>query len=292
MNIPTSRRTTVTTIAALVLTALALLSPMAQAQGTLERARADDLVRIAIADEPPYGYVDENGNITGESPEIARHILSMIDPDIETEGQVTLFSNLMSGLNANEFDIATAGMYITPSRCNVVAFTNPTYVMGEAFLVKKGNPKNISDYHSVSANPDAVVGLLAGAVEYNYALVAGVPAERALLYQTPAKAVAALEAGKIDGLGLTTLSVRELRERAENPANLEVTEQFYPVIDGKQVKGYGAFAFRKEDQDFVDAFNEHLAGFVGSEEHWELVKPFGFTPDMEPDKTAAELCAG
>ena len=148
-----------------VLAALAVTSTPGHAQGTLEQAKRTDTVRIAIADEPPYGYVDDNGNITGESPVIARYILTQIDPEIETEGKVVLFGELMSGLNAEEFDIATAGMYITPSRCNEVAFTNPTYVMGEAFLVKKGNPENIVDYVSVSTNPDAVVGLLAGAVE-------------------------------------------------------------------------------------------------------------------------------
>jgi hypothetical protein len=42
----------------------------------------------------------------------------------------------------------------------------------------------------------------------------------------------------------------------------------------------------------VAAFNQHLEGFIGSEEHWETVREFGFTPDMAPDKTAAELCRG
>ncbi len=40
------------------------------------------------------------------------------------------------------------------------------------------------------------------------------------------------------------------------------------------------------------AFNERLASFVGSDQHLELVEPFGFKSDMVADKTAAALCDG
>ena len=64
------------------------------------------------------------------------------------------------------------------------------------------------------------------------------------------------------------------------------------MLDGERIKGYGGFAFRKEDQELRAAFNENLAEFVGSDAHWALVKPFGFGPDMAPDQTAEELCEG
>ena len=65
-----------------------------------------------------------------------------------------------------------------------------------------------------------------------------------------------------------------------------------PVIDGKGVRGYGAYAFRTDDKAFADAFNAELAKFIGTEEHKKLVAPFGFTPEELPkDVTAAKLCA-
>jgi polar amino acid transport system substrate-binding protein len=74
--------------------------------------------------------------------------------------------------------------------------------------------------------------------------------------------------------------------------DLEATTQFFPKIDGEEVRGYGGFAFRKQDRDFVAAFNQQLAEFIGSEEHLALVGRFGFRSDMVPDKTAEELCKG
>ena len=263
----------------------------AAAQSTLDKIREQGLVRIAVADEAPYGYRDETGEITGEGPAIAGKVLAMIDADIEIEWTVTEFGKLIQGLKDNQFDIAAAGMFITKERCQEVAFSNPTYVVGEAFVVKAGNPKNLSDYEAVSQHADATVGLISGTVEYNYAVVAGIPAERALLYFTLPEAMDALQSGEIDAIGVTTLTARALVDQAA-AGDIASTEQFYPVVDGVVTRGYGAFAFRKADQALVDAFNTHLATFIGSDEHWSSVKAFGFGPDMGPDKTAAELCSG
>lgn len=260
-----------------------------QAETTLERIKRENSIRAAVANEQPYGYMTEKGRLTGESPEIARAILRRIDPEIELEGTVLAWNDLIPSVREGVVDVITAGMFITPERCRRVAFSNPTYVVGEAFLVKAGNPKGITDYLAVSRNPEARVGLISGTVEYNYAVEVAIPAERAILYTTFDKAVQALQEGEIDAVGLTALTVRSYVRRLDD-ASLESTEQFFPVIDGEVTKGYGAFAFRKEDRDLVAAFNEHLADFVGSEEHWALVEQFGFLPDMKPDKSAEELC--
>jgi polar amino acid transport system substrate-binding protein len=271
------------------LVALVLASAPGHAQSTLERIKETDQVTIAIADEAPYGYRDATGRVTGEAPEIARAILERIDPEIEIEWVSTDFGQLIPGLQAGDFDIAAAGMFITPERCDAVAFSDPTYVVGEAFAVKEGNPKNLTDYKAISNNPNARVGLIAGTVEYNYALVRGIPADRAPLYRNFAKAMEALKAGEVDAVGLTSLTAQNL---VEGEPDLEVTPQFYPMLDGEEVKGYGGFAFRQEDQALRAAFNQELARFVGSDEHRALVEPFGFGPDMAPDQTAQELCAG
>jgi polar amino acid transport system substrate-binding protein len=180
-------------------------------------------------------------------------------------------------------------MFITPARCAEVAFSNPTYLVGEAFAVAAGNPKGLTDYVAISDNPDARVGLIAGTVEYNYALVTGIPAGRALLYRNFAKALEALKAGEVDAVGLTTLSAQSWAR--DDPA-LDATAQFFPSLDGVVTKGYGGFAFRQEDQELVDAFNAELASLIGSDAHLALVAPFGFSADMLPDQSAEALCQG
>jgi polar amino acid transport system substrate-binding protein len=266
---------------------LAACAAMAAAETTLERIKRTGTVTVAVAEEAPYGYRDASGRITGEAPEIARVILARIDPNIEIVGVATDFGRLIGGLQDNEFDIAAAGMFITPQRCAAVAFSNPTYVIGEAFAVKRGNPKGLTDYVAISDNRDAKVGLISGTVEYNYALVTGIPADRALLYSNFQKALAALKSGEVDAVGLTSLSAHSL---VAGDPSLEATPQFFPEIDGRVVKGYGGFAFRKQDRDLVHAFNRRLADFIGADEHRALVEAFGFGADMLPDKTAEELC--
>lgn len=277
--------------AGLVLGLAALVSGTAAAQTTLERIKQEDRIGVAVANEQPYGYITDTGELTGESPTIAREILRRIDPGIEMEGTSMDWGDLIPRLREGDVDVIAAGMFITPARCERVAFSNPTYVVGEAFLVQAGNPKDLDSYEAVSRNHDARVGLVAGTVEYNYAMHSGIPSDRAPLYRDFERAVDALVAGEVDAVGLTSLTARSLARRIDR-ADLEATPQFYPVIHGEEVKGYGAFAFRKEDEELVAAFNRHLADFIGSDEHWEAVEPFGFAPDMMPDKTAAELCAG
>jgi polar amino acid transport system substrate-binding protein len=268
--------------------ALVLASVPAHAQSTLERIESSGKVTVAIADEAPYAYRDQD-RVTGEAPEIARVILERIHPGIEIEWVSTDFGLLIAGLRAGEFDIAAAGMFITPERCAAVAFSDPTYVVGEAFAVRQGNPKSLTDYPSISNNTDAKVGLIAGTVEYNYALVTGIPADRAPLYRSFAKALEALKAGEVDAIGLTSLSAQSM---VDGVPELEATPQFFPNLDGEEIKGYGGFAFRQEDEDLRVAFDQELKALIGSDEHWALVAPFGFGPDMAPDQTADELCRG
>lgn len=259
------------------------------AQDALERIRSAGEAAVGVANERPYGYVDEDGRLTGEAPEIARHVLGQIAPEVEMAPQVMPFGQLIDALREREVDLVAAGMFVTPQRCAQVAFSEPTYVVGEAFAVSPGNPLNLTDYYAISENHEAKVGLISGTVEYNYALVTGIPADRALLYRSFERAIRALKEGEVDAVGLTALTAKGL---ALNDPQVEATEQFFPVIDGEEVKGYGAFAFRKDDEALLAAFNAVLDDFVGSEAHWELVARFGFGPDMAPDKTTAELCAG
>ncbi len=273
-------------VASLALVTLALAGAPGHAQSTLERIKSSGKVTVAIADEAPYGYRDQD-RVTGEAPEIARVILDRIRPGIEIDWVSADFGQLIPGLQDGSFDIAAAGMFITPERCAAVAFSNPTYVVGEAFAVQAGNPKALTDYPSVSNSTDARVGLIAGTVEYNYALVAGIPADRAPLYRSFAKALEALKAGEVDAIGLTSLSAQSM---AEGDPELAATPQFFPTLDGEEIKGYGGFAFRRDDQDLKAAFDGELSAFIGSDAHWALVEPFGFGPDMAPDQSAEQLC--
>ena len=265
--------------------ALALAGAGARAD-LLEDAKESGKVTVGIANEAPYGYQTPEGELTGEAPEIAKHVLGEMGIE-DVEAVITEFGSLIPGLKAGRFDLVAAGMFVTPERCQQVAFSEPTYGIGQAFLVAEGNPEGLQTYDDIKANPEATLAVMAGAIERTYARDAGVPDDQVMVVPDPSSGAAAVQAGRADAFALTSLSIRRL---ADGTAGVEVAQPFGEVA-GQSVLGHGAFAFRPEDDAFRQEFNRHLADFIGSEEHLTLVEPFGFTKDELPQKTTEELCA-
>jgi polar amino acid transport system substrate-binding protein len=265
--------------------ALALAGAGARAD-LLEDAKESGKVTVGIANEAPYGYQTPEGELTGEAPEIAKHVLGEMGIE-EVEAVITEFGSLIPGLKAGRFDMVAAGMFVTPERCQQVAFSEPTYGIGQAFLVAEGNPEGLQTYEDITANPDSTLAVMAGAIERTYARDAGVPDDQVMVVPDPSSGAAAVQAGRADAFALTSLSIRRL---ADGTAGVEIAQPFGEVA-GQSVLGHGAFAFRPEDDAFRQEFNRHLADFLGSEEHLALVEPFGFTKDELPQKATEELCA-
>ncbi|MFW5829225.1 MAG: ectoine/hydroxyectoine ABC transporter substrate-binding protein EhuB [Planctomycetota bacterium] len=262
-------------------------------QDALQRVRDAGVLTVACANEAPYGYKDpETGRITGEAPEIARVIADRLGIE-RVELSITEWGALINGLNAGRYDCIGAGMYITPERAESVLFTNPTYQIGEAFLVLEGNPKGLHGYQDVRDKDDVKLGVVRGTVEVGYAEKLGIPDSRVVVFPDNTSAVDGVRTGQVDAFAGTALTVQDLLNKFGAEAGLERAEPFEnPVIDGKPAVGYGAFAFRHADETLVAAFNAELAGFIGSEEHLTLVEPFGFTEAQLPgDMTAQKVLA-
>src|SRR5207237_5393316 len=97
--------------------------------------------------------------------------------------------------------------FITPKRCAQVQFSEPTYGIGQAFLVPKGNPKNIKDYGTIAGNKDLKLAVEAGAVEGGYAKAAGIELTQLVILPDQSSLVKAVQAGRADAAPLTALSV-------------------------------------------------------------------------------------
>ncbi|HEX2527980.1 MAG TPA: ectoine/hydroxyectoine ABC transporter substrate-binding protein EhuB [Geminicoccus sp.] len=259
----------------------------AQAQSTLEEAREAGYIRVGFANEAPFGFATPDGKLTGESPEVVRAVMAKLGIK-EIDGVLTEFGSLIPGLQAGRFDLVAAGIFVNPARCQQVLFSEPTYGIGQAMLVQKGNPKSITDYSTFAQNKDLKLAVMAGAVEAGYAADSGVDQSQLVVLPDQSSLVAAVKAGRADAAALTALSIADMASK--NPET-ESTRPFGTVA-GKSVVGHGAIAFRKDDAAFVEAFNAELKKFLGSEEHLALVTPLGFGKDYMPTKTTAELCAG
>ena len=256
----------------------------------LERIRRTGVAHVGFANEAPYAYVDsETGRLTGEAPEIARHVFRQLGVE-EIEGVLTEFGSLIPGMKAGRFDLIAAGMYITPERAREIAFSEPTYGIGEAFVVAAGNPLDLHAYEDVARHPTARLGIVAGTVERGYAREVGIDDERVVVFPDAPSALDGVRTGRVDAFAGTSLTVQFLLDRAEDD-RLERARPFSdPVIDGEEVRGYGAFGIRKEHGDLLNAVNDELGSFLGTPEHLALVRPFGFTSaDLPGDVTTAWL---
>ncbi len=266
--------------------------PANPAQTTLERAQAEGKVRVGFAREAPYAYRDPaTGRVTGEAPEVARHLLAGLGIT-QVESILTEPETLIPGLQAGRFDLI-AGLSIRPQHCAEVRFSNPTYQVGEAMVVRGGNPGKLHSFEDVAARRRSTLGVVAGSVELDHARAAGIPAERILFFPGLPSAVAGVATGRVDGAAGSRLTLRKLVAQAK-AGTVELARPFQePRKAGNPVRSYGAFAFRKRDAAFVAAINARLADFIGSPEHAALVAPFGFTPADLPGKVSTDaLCPG
>ncbi|MEJ8797019.1 ectoine/hydroxyectoine ABC transporter substrate-binding protein EhuB [Trinickia caryophylli] len=260
--------------------------PAASAETTLQRIQRTGVVRIGYANESPFAYTTPDGKVTGESPEIARKIFAKLGVK-QVDGVLTEWGSLIPGLRAGRFDVIAAGMYITPERCQQVAFADPQYQIQDTLLVQKGNPKNLHSYKDIAKLSDAKLAVMAGTAEVGYSQQDGVKIEQLLQVPDTTAQLQAVRARRVDAAVGTGLTMKALAKK--DPAQVEITSSF---ADDPKHTGYGALAFRQEDADLREAVNKALHAWLGTPDHLDTVAPFGFDKSNLTTKTAAQICSG
>lgn len=214
-------------------------------------------VTLGVANEVPYGFV-EDGEATGIGPDVAQAVLEELDIEVN-DAQVVEFGELIGGLQAGQFDIVTAGMYITSDRAQQVLFTDPDYCVQESLAVEEGNPLGLENYQSVVDDSEVTIAVASGTVEVDYAEDAGIPEDQIEVFGDIESMYRALEAGEVDAVTGTLATVQTQADAREG---IEALEGFFPLdADGEEVLPCGAHAFAQDDQEFRDAFNEVLNEF-------------------------------
>lgn len=266
-------------------------APEEQEESTLERARREGVIRVGFANENPYAFAQPDGTLSGEAVEVARAVFENLGI-AEMEGVLTQFGSLIPGLQAGRFDVITAGMYITPTRCEQVLFADPEYSVGEALIVEAGNPLGLHSYEDIAANPDVRVGTGAGYLEIDYMQAAGVSEDQISTFPDDPSGMAGLQAGQIDAWTGTRPTLL-ITLATTGDSNFELADPFeQPVVDGEPVISYGGAAFRYDDMEFREAFNEELQALKDSGELLDLIGQFeGFDEGSLPgDVTAEDIC--
>ncbi len=258
---------------------------------TLDEIRESGTIRIAVANEIPYGYIDPTGEAMGAGPDVAKHIVEQLG--IENIEWVTAeFSGLIPGLQADRFDMVAAEMAILPERCEQVIYSEPNTSYGEGLLVPAGNPGDIHAYSDFAERDDLTVAIMAGADQLDMLQALGVPDDRMVTISSNADAISTVSTGRADAYAATSLTAGNLAEQSDA---VEVAADFSdPVIEGEPVRSWGGFTLAQGSEDLRDAVNEELTAFKQTDEWAEILSGYGFAQsdiDGSAERTTEELCA-
>src|SRR5436190_7961913 len=246
------------------------------AQGTLDRIKKEGVVRIGFVNEAPWSFAQSDVTIAGADYDLATLVFNNLGV-ANLEGVLTKFGALIPGLKASRFDIVVAGFYIRPARCEQVAFSEPTVGVGDAIVVKAGNPKKISSYKSVIADPNIKLGGVVGAATAQNAKNAGVPDSQLTMFPDFVSAISALKAGRVDGALQTAITAQTTVKSSNDPTIERALPFEQAVINGKPTINYAGFAFRPEDKDLLAAVNAELAKALGSPEHLKILEKYSIS---------------
>jgi len=262
-------------------------APVSSTETVFARAKKTGTLRVGIANEKPYGYVDENGKLQGAMVSLLTAVLAPYGIT-HIDAQIADFNALVPSLLANRIDIIGAGMYIKPARCGSIAFSDPVTRIGGTFMVKKGNPKNLHSLRDVAAHPGVMIGTQPGVDQQQEIVQSGIPASQIVLFSKDTEALAGLQAGRVDAIYFPALEVNALLATSGD-TSLERAEPF-----SQTVYHYQAFGMRNADHDLLGAVNSSIAALLASGKLLNILQAFGYTQsDMPlPGIKAAEICSG
>lgn len=253
---------------------------------TLDESASSDGVRVAYFNYAPFAYVGDDGQVIGTDVEILEAVLGQMGIEV-ADAVSTDWGALIPGLKARRYDVVAAGMFVTPSRCAEVAFSEPTFGIRASLVVPTGNPKGITRYEDILEN-GAILAAVAGTAQVAAALEMGIAREDVQEYPDAPTALAAVRAGRADAFGADAPSARQIIDNQPGD-DFEMVEPF-AEIGGKSAVDHGAFAFRQEDQAFVDRFNAAMRDFIGGADYVAINEAHGMTADEAPVRSVSDLC--
>lgn len=157
--------------------------------------KRDKLVVGVRDDAPPFGFKDEKGNLIGYDIDLAKIIAKdILGNENKVEFVPVTASNRIMKLSANEVDFLIATMSITNQRQQILDFSVPYYVAGQAILVNSSSKAtSLSDFEGKK-----LIIVFGSTSERN--LRTNVPEVTVIGYKNYDDAYRALKQNKADGI--------------------------------------------------------------------------------------------
>ncbi|MCI9887298.1 glutamate ABC transporter substrate-binding protein [Micrococcales bacterium 31B] len=216
---------------------------------TMEKIQKAGKLRVGVKfDQPLFGQKAPDGKVQGFDIEIAKIIatdLGLSEDQIEYQEAVS--ANREPFIMNDKVDIVIATYTINDERKKSIDFAGPYYEAGQAILVKKGNPKQITTPDTLSGKN--VCSVTGSTPAENIAKL--VPDATVTLFDTYAKCVTALNNGQTDAV--TTDNVILAGFVAKSPDDLELADGGKTFT--KEPYGIG---LKKGDEEFRTFINDTL----------------------------------
>lgn len=146
-------------------------------------------------DTKPFGFMNEKQELQGYDIDLAKYITkSILGDESKAEFKQVTPSNRILALNSGQVDMIIATMTITPQRQEVIDFSVPYYMAGQAILVPKD-----SDIKSVNdLNGKRVIIIFGSTAEKNLRMAA--PDANILGFKTYTSGYSALKQDRADAM--------------------------------------------------------------------------------------------
>lgn len=146
-------------------------------------------------DTKPFGYMNEKQELVGYDVDLAKYIAkSLLGDENKIEFKQVTPSNRILALNSGEVDMVIATMTITPQRKEIIDFSRPYYIAGQAVLV----PKNSKISSMSDLNGKRVIIIFGSTSEKNLRLIA--PDAHIIGFKTYTNGYSALKQGRADAM--------------------------------------------------------------------------------------------
>lgn len=118
--------------------------------GSFDRVKKAGTVVFGTSNDQPFNFLDpKTQQISGIDADMLLYIMDKLGIP-KREMVQNEFSGLIPGLLGGRFDIVADAMAITEKRKQQIAFTDPWYIYGDAFVVAKGNPLGIKSMQDLT----------------------------------------------------------------------------------------------------------------------------------------------
>ncbi len=232
--------------------------------GTMEKIKSSGTILVGVRNDfPPIGSVDGRGKPIGFGVDLGEAIAKELGVKVEFVAVTsrTRFPLLQQGSIDIEIGVTTP----TVEREKAVDFTIPYIWDAVDLLIKKGASAKLSDY-----GPPKKIATTQGSFVVDV-IKQQLPQAELVLFQEFPEAVAALQNGRVDAVGINRASAVAFLQR--DPKRLALSEDFF--------KDPWAIMVRKNDSPMRVAVNNILQKLWSDGSYQALYKKhFGDNPDF------------